>query len=294
MILTVLTTISTLGVFAQQGFNGGFEEWDSVTVGFFRNHQPRGWADVYNQLCDAENKPMSVVRTSDAHSGSYAVAIKNIKTSVNQASMFMSSSGQSGITNNRIPVSARYTKLEGWYKYSSPSRDTFTFNVFMLKGDDFIGMAEYRQSVNASNYTKFSIPIVYMSAGGIIPDSAVIIVYSGSSDNFVEGSELKLDDLSFTNGATGLNDANSDWITKASIWPNPASDYLNIEVKGVFSGTVQVELVNILGQTVKETTITGIRNELNTSFDLTDVPKGVLFVKISNGQSSRGFRVLNQ
>lgn len=294
LVLTVLTALATSASFAQQGFNGGFEDWDSVNVGFFKNHQAQGWTDIYNGLCSSEGKPFSVVRTTDARTGNYAVSIKNIAISVNRSSMFMTSSGESGLTNNRIPVSTRYTKLEGWYKYNTPSKDTFTVNVFMLKGDDFIGMAEYHQSATASNYTKFSIPIVYMSAATVIPDSAVIIIYSGSTENFVEGSELILDDLALTTGSTGLNDADNDWITKAEIWPNPASDYLNVEVKGKLTGTITVELVNVLGQTLKQTEVKGSRNEISTSFDLKDVPKGVLFVKISNGQSSRGFRVLNQ
>lgn len=60
---------------------------------------------------------------------------------------------------------------------------------------------------------------------------------------------------------------------KVALYPNPANDYLNIEV----SDLANVEIVNSLGQVVISTSVNG-----NQSIDISNLNNGVYFAKVTN------------
>ncbi len=294
--LILTATLATLSFFTSnaQNINGGFEQWDSVDNGMFKTHIATGWFEFMNSICESESLPWGITQSNDAHSGSYAIQLKNIATSLNQTAMIMTNSGtpDAGM-NNKIPVTARYNRLEGYYKYSTQQPDTFSIMVLMTKGEDFIAAAEYKQAVNTANYTKFSFPIMYTSAAGVIPDSAVIMISAGSNENFKEGSTLLIDDVAFVL-TSGLNDYSANFTADVNVYPNPASDFVNVAIKGATNGKIKVELVNIIGQTLKAEEVTPINQQVNMKLNLNDVPKGVLFIKVSDESGSQGYRILNQ
>lgn len=288
--VALLFTITTNA----QNINGGFEQWDSVEAGMFTNYTPRGWFEFMNAICEDEALPWSVTHSADAHSGSSALQIKNIATSFNQtASVMTSSESPDGGFNNKIPVNARYTRLEGYYKYTTVETDTFNIMVLMVKGEDFIAVARYEQAVNTSNYTKFSIPIIYSAAASVIPDSAVIVISAGSTDNFREGSTLLVDDISFAL-SSGMDDNKTTLHADVSVFPNPTSEFVNVSVKNAKYGNVTVELINIVGQTLKKEEVKPTNQQVDLTINLSDAPKGVLFVKVSDGSGSQGYKILNQ
>jgi hypothetical protein len=275
-----------------QSIQGDFENWDSVDTDIFRNHLPDGWMDLSNRACEQEGKPWAVTRTTDAHSGSYAVLLKNISLSFDEPAMLMSSSNNENIMNNKIPVTARHTRFEGYYKYETPERDTFEITVLMVKGEEYLGYGEFRQSNTTPNYLKFSVPIVYIAAASKIPDSAVIMIRAGSSEHFVAGSALTLDDLGF-NLSQGLNNE-PRLDAEVNIWPNPAADETTLSLKGNINGNVKIEVIDLLGKTIKDIVIEPAGRELQTSVSLAGLPQGILFIKVSDNNGSKGFRILHQ
>lgn len=294
--LILAATLATLSFFRAnaQSINGGFEQWDSVDNGMFTNYAPKGWFEFMNAICESESLPWAVTRSTDAHSGDYAIELKNIATSLNQTTMLMTNSpSQDGGMNNKIPVTARYNRIEGYYKYSTQQPDTFNIMVLMMNGEDFIAVANYKQSVNTTNYTKFSIPIMYTSPASIVPDSAVIMITAGSSDDFKEGSTLLIDDIAFVL-SSGLNNYGVAFSADVNVYPNPASDFVNVAIKGATNGKVKVELVNVIGQTLKTEEVMPINQQVNMKLNLNDVPKGILFIKVSDESGSQGYRILNQ
>lgn len=270
----------------------GFENWDSVDNGSFKNYLPAGWGDFINQSCVMENKPWAVTRTNDAHSGSYAIQLKNIALETPMAAGLMSMSGKPDEFNNKIPVTTRHTKLEGYYKYSSPGNDTFRINVLMTKGDQFVGFAEYNQTKKTDTYTKFSIPVIYTSTATQIPDSAVIIISAGSGEVFTEGTTLVLDDINF-NLSSGLETPH-ELKAEINVWPNPASGFINLALTGELKGLVNVEIVNLLGQTIKHIQYATHRNELQDIISLDGLAKGLLFIKITDDNGSKAVRLVHQ
>jgi hypothetical protein len=61
-----------------------------------------------------------------------------------------------------------------------------------------------------------------------------------------------------------------------NIYPNPAKDKINIVGKNI----KKVEIVNLNGQIVKSRTI----NSENYIIDVSDLSKGLYFIKINNGR----------
>lgn len=64
------------------------------------------------------------------------------------------------------------------------------------------------------------------------------------------------------------------------IFPNPASDFLNITVDGVSSQS-RVELYDALGKVVNSQNLTGFNNRL----DLIDLQNGLYFIKLMDGNN---------
>lgn len=295
LILPLITVLSLITNAQAQNVNGAFENWDSVRYNEASNFLPEGWFEFSNPVNQKEGLPLSVIRTNDAHSGNYAIQLTNVDNGMGMAATLMCGfiDEQLGFVN-RIPVNARYAKFEGYYKYSSPGVDTFTVSVFMLKGEDFVGMGLYEQHVTASTYTKFEVPITYMSPAGIIPDSVAILINAGKDQNMIVGSSLILDDLAFVSQTTGIIENPNALSGHVSIYPNPAKTSTAIQIDKVVGSIVKIEVLNLLGQVVKTQEEQTNQGSLNTVLDLTDLPTGVLFVKVSDMSGTSGFRVIHQ
>jgi hypothetical protein len=69
---------------------------------------------------------------------------------------------------------------------------------------------------------------------------------------------------------------------------------VNVSVKGATHGKVKVELVNIIGQTLKVEEVIPVSQQVNMRLNLNDAPKGVLFIKVSDESGSQGYRILSQ
>ena len=162
-----------------------------------------------------------------------------------------------------------------------------------MNAGDFIAVSNYEQATNISAYTRFSIPIMYSAPSAIIPDSAVIMISAGSTETFREGSTLLIDDVAFAL-TNGVNDYKDELRAEVSVYPNPASEFINVSVKGAAHGNVTVELVNIIGQTLQKEEIKPINQQVDLSLKLNEAPKGILFVKVSDNSGSKGYRVFNQ
>lgn len=292
LLAAVLTIAATSATYAQS-IHGDFENWDSVDTDIFRNHLPVGWIDLSrNRECEIEGKPWAVTRTTDAHSGNYAIVLRNVSLSFDDPTMLMSSSGNDTMMNNKIPVNARHSKFEGYYKYETPESDTFEITVLMMKGEDYLGVGEFKQSNTTSGYLKFSVPIIYMTPASKIPDSAVVMIKAGSSEHFVAGSTLTLDDLGF-NLSQGLNnDATLD--AEVNIWPNPAADETTLSLKGNINGDVKIEVIDLMGKIIKDIAVKTNGREMQAPVSLAGLPQGILFIKVSDNNGSKGFRILHQ
>ncbi|MFA6260520.1 MAG: T9SS type A sorting domain-containing protein [Bacteroidia bacterium] len=287
------TLLGSLAHANAQISDSGFEQWDSVETNGFKNFLPAGWFDITNVVCDMESQPWAVTRTTDAYKGMYAIQLKNIELSLSQPAILFSSAGYSDQINNKIPVSARYTSLNGFYKYIPAAADTFSIMVLMFKGEDMIGFGEFRSSQQTNDYTALHMPVLYTAAASVVPDSAVIMIYAGSSDHFVANTTLLLDEVEF--GMTsGLSREFGDLDAKLVLSPNPATNHVNLEILGAEKGKMFVELYSITGSLIKRMEVEIGNEKQEVRLDLTEIPKGLLFVSVTDQIHTKSIKLLHQ
>jgi hypothetical protein len=78
---------------------------------------------------------------------------------------------------------------------------------------------------------------------------------------------------------TGIDDLNQTGHVR--IYPNPANDKVRIDVDGI-SGKISGALLTTLGKTVRDFSFLESNAISSANIDLTDLPKGIYFVRISN------------
>lgn len=90
-------------------------------------------------------------------------------------------------------------------------------------------------------------------------------------------------------GARLSGEVNPDEETVAlnslSMYPNPASDMVNVIYKSAVKEMVNLTILDQLGKIVKETTISAYEGNNAISVDMNDIKSGLYFLQISNGSS---------
>jgi hypothetical protein len=81
-----------------------------------------------------------------------------------------------------------------------------------------------------------------------------------------------------------LSIQNNNFTNKINIYPNPSTDFVHIEIPDIGNKTVNLMVINALGEVVlrHNTTITGSYNYL---LNVSDLPKGIYFVSINSGNN---------
>ncbi|MEA3494668.1 MAG: M4 family metallopeptidase [Bacteroidota bacterium] len=86
------------------------------------------------------------------------------------------------------------------------------------------------------------------------------------------------------NITSSIEDANI--IDNLNIYPNPANNKLNISFETINSEDVSIQFINILGKTFITKKIKGKINNHKTEIDISNLPKGIYFIKIKNKEGA--------
>jgi len=73
--------------------------------------------------------------------------------------------------------------------------------------------------------------------------------------------------------------------TNVQVFPSPVKDLLQIQLPGGLNGNVGLSIIDINGHIVKRNNIASDGNGLNTSFDVSSLPKGVYVLKAQAGNT---------
>jgi hypothetical protein len=201
--------------------NAGFEEWTEVD--FFGNFFiPNSWDNL-----DSATALLGILtcqRTTDAHSGSYAVklvtyAIVTFNDTVNG----IVTTGNLIITppygiEGGIPYTERPDSISCWVKYQPVGGDSTMIQFSLLEASgDTVGMAILRIGATVSNYTRFSAPVNYYSAA--TPSLSRWMMSSSNGYKAIPGSTLYIDDLSllFTTGVEEVQNASGMQIVNSLV-----------------------------------------------------------------------------
>ncbi len=217
-----------------QILNAGFEDWSA-------SGNPNNWT--------ATNAPPSyitILKTSDAHSGSWAAEGDVVLFSV----FTIGPSLYSGENTEGFAVNFRPGALKGYYKFTSVQSDFLQVQANFKKNGTYMGVGANNLSP-VGTYTQFSIDITYLSAD--VPDTVIIAIFASNSTGFPHvGTKMFIDDLAW-GSATDITDKGNQIPDKFSLeqnYPNPFNPSTKIHWQSPISGQQSLKIYNVLGDEV--------------------------------------------
>ncbi len=257
--------------------NSGFEQWDSsVVINGTKIHDPLNWFSSNAGLVDI-GMAQTCVRTTDAHSGNYAIQLTSKKDDGDEQATYLTSGnsigqGPSDPTVAKFRLAGRINGFEGYYKYMPNGVDSFRIFLAMYRNGQYLGQSFIYISAAASSYTKFFWPVNY--PGTITPPDSAKFIIEPSVINGSEGSVLILDDLGVTYGfSSGVNE--EDMATQFELYPNPTSTSLTVKSSTVVND-LSYEIIDAKGALVLKGEYNGV------SIDVADLPEGLYNLLVSS------------
>lgn len=261
--------------------NAGFETWTSPLA-------PDGWA-TYSSAYGV-NIGLVAQDTVDKAVGTSSIRIYNDSVAgqgslgvvPGVASLGSGTAGAQGPIFKGVPFPYRPDTLFFAYKYTSTGADTAGVSLSMTKNGASVFAGGYTSIGfgldKISQWALIYAPITSVYANSTItPDSLIIQFRSSVIDNSIKGSTLHVDQVFFSasSPATGINDISSK--IEVSIFPNPATDQLNITADLNLEGH-QVVITDMNGKLVR---IRPLTNGVN-SIELSDVASGNYIYRIAD------------
>ena len=266
--------------------NGGFEDWSIPPQVSYE--EPTNWITL--NILNFFGVPVTTEKSNDAHGGNYAALCKTVEADMDLngsvddtlAGMMTIGTTNGQDTYDGFPINSRPDSLIAWIKYTPGIGDAYAASVTLTKWDSASGMqnaiasGQVISGATYSNYTRVAIAITYIS--NEVPDTAKLI-FTCSANEPALGSELWVDDLSFTTAsAAGLEDL--DATVSLSMYPNPSNDFLTVSST---QNTI-LSVFNTLGELIdSQSIIAGKAYTISTS----DYNNGVYFLKTETGLSER-------
>lgn len=241
ILLRALLCLCPALTFAQNPVpNPGFETWSSG--------QPTGW--YVNNL--PGGSPTGT-QSNDARSGASAFKgeVVNFFGAALAPALFAGS-----VSNQFFPITQKYARLSGYYKFSPAGPDTFSLGVSIYDANsNAFGGGKLKISSPASSYTRFEIVIQYDS-GTFTPAFASIAGSIGGANNnpATIGTFVLLDDLELSGLATGVAENTSvnppATITLHQNYPNPFNPSTTFSFSLPEASHAALTIFNALGQEV--------------------------------------------
>ena len=277
-----IQTLSAAMLIATAGFsqitNPGLESWLMVAGSSGNYDNPKDWGNT-NSVQDLLGDPVSITKSTDKHSGSYAMKMQS------SADMEIeTTAGADPISYNigdGFPFTQRPAKLQFYYKFSG-SYDVTVSVVFTANGGtEVVGDGDLTISAAKTAYTIAEIPMNYLTGNN--PDHAVIWITMSQGT----GSVLYVDDFAFT-GSVGINE-NMEVSPNLVVFPNPSTS-------GIF--TIHSDLNSTMVQDKMTAQITDVTGRMVAEYDqfvvasndhvidLSSYSSGIYFLNVSNGKNT--------
>lgn len=209
---------------------GDFEDWTQAPFTSFEE-PTGGWWTSLNALSGLGG-PVTVAKTTDAHSGTYAAKLTTQQWGTLTIPGLLVSGAfdlqSSTFLVQGQPFTQTPTAFRGWFKFGPVAGDSAGIAALLLKWNtsaqrrDTLAIAALSVTSAASAWTFFDLPFVY-SQQGQAPDSILVaLVSSGDGQNFngQVGSTLWIDDLELDYTTEVAPDAGAKELPRAGIAAN--------------------------------------------------------------------------
>lgn len=269
-IFTIILMVSVTILYSQIP-NYSFENWTSP-------NQPANWSST-----NLDN-PGSVVQSTDAKQGIYAIKMSVIYTPGIGSFGPTLYSADSGTSNAFFPVQSSPMALYGWCINEGIGGDGVLLTS-LAESNGNVAEARGKITDTTSVYEQFAFDYIYPE--DFDPDSVSINFTIEPVDTLHPGSYFIIDDLSFGPAVTGVKTVNESPVLE-NCAPNPANDFTNIIYSLPDYGTVNLFLCDMSGQRIK-TLLSNIRQSAGrykVPADVSDLPGGVYLYQLNvNGQT---------
>lgn len=254
--LLLLLSLSGYTTWAQVP-NGDFEKLDSTgkISNWGRIHLLNFWIDsLGNSHSDSIIYDQALYfSTSDAHSGSKALEMRNAQNYTQKSMIFggadLNGEGSVGYGFPILtPVSLPPTSFNFYYKFLPKGGDSAyaTMQLFDSSGN-VLGEASVTIGGTISTYTPISVPVIYSQSG--VPSFASISFSTAKAGgNVTLGTRFLVDDVSISNLTYIAHPISENNI---NIYPNPAKDIIYIS-KNNITVFEQISLYDMTGKRVLE------------------------------------------
>jgi len=252
--------------------NYSFENWSTVS-----STNVDGWTS-FNTLL-APYGLTAVSSTSDAFAGSLAAQVETIGAFGDTLPGMLIYGNMDQYGNlDYTPFTGTPTSLTGNYKYSPSGTDDAFVTFEFFQGGSSIG-GNMQVFAAGSVYSSFNIPANLSGT----PDSAYVIFSSGDNP----GSILKLDNVQFTGGNTGVIETEQFTF---NIYPNPVSEVLFVQT-AVKEDNLFVEIQDMQGRVVL---MENFHSTGKAEIDITSLSPGIYMISINNtiNEIARPFSVM--
>ncbi|MDP1745728.1 MAG: T9SS type A sorting domain-containing protein [Bacteroidota bacterium] len=278
--ITLNFALLTLNCFSQT--NGGFENW----VTEFNYQTPDNWQTLNFLSIFTPPNPISAFKATgiDKHSGNSALKLKTIFVNNNPVPGAINDTigyvftGKINISPPSlklgVPYVGRPEKLEFWAKYLPVGMDLGAVTVILQKWNGATTDTIARTDIIIDStiiYTLFQADLIYQSTE--VPDT-LIIGFSPSYKKSIArvGSTLYLDDVALT-GWVGIDEQNI-YSDKVKVFPNPASDEININA--TFDEADNIQIIDVSGKLMGNYKIQNYNANINTGL----FAEGIYFYEI--------------
>ncbi len=238
IIYPILMLVALQGRVAAQNnpqlVNPGFEDWNKRSLSY--HEDPVSWFTL--SPLKQYGYPSTCVKTTDAHSGNYAILLETKAGPFSDIPGILTSGNMLGADNqpdfdhNFIPFNGRPSALHFWFKSTPALNDSVLCSIVLTKWNsttmqrDTVAELYWQNKQVITTYTETSASFIYYSSE--IPDS-MSFLFSTSTDAYspVVGSRLFVDDLFFVyNPSTFVQ--NNPESGQINFFPNPTHESITI------------------------------------------------------------------
>lgn len=158
---------------------------------------------------------------------------------------------------------------------------TFVFNSFDVEADNCI--YDYMMIYDGPNTAS---PLIGKYCNSSLPPSPLTSSGNALTIKFYADAGLELDgfDIDWYCSLVGINEL--DKINKINIYPNPSSDYLNVEVDFNQSSALDLRIVDLLGKTLYQNNSKTQAIQFTDKIDVSNFASGTYIVYI-NGKANK-------
>lgn len=285
IIFSIALVLAFAASKAQTIPNFSFESWSSV--GSYEN--PDQWGTMNNTT--ASSGIFTSTKASPGVVGSYYLKLVSKTVGSSVVNGVAVSGVLDSITLEPISgfaFSSRPASLGGKWQHMIYGSSQGSIKVTLTRWDATLGervqVASGVKNLSgmAMSWANFSIPLTYTDGNN--PDTCIIVM-KASGSNPANNDYLYVDNLAFTGEVSGLKEVSQEQIN-LNIYPNPASDYINLNFQSTKGENCSVELRDVLGKTIKTQTINAQEEGVSTRMDINNIPQGIYFITLRTNSNT--------